>query len=102
MGQEEYRELSDFLSRFIRRLKMLKGVEGLCLTAICLILLFGLGTGIQEIKGILPYAPLVYSLLTAALVLLLLGWTLFQFAQRVPRERAALYIEKNARTSGIT
>ncbi|MEK6600443.1 MAG: DUF4175 family protein [Candidatus Binatota bacterium] len=94
MGQEEYRELSDFLSRFIRRLKMLKGVEGLCLTAICLILLFGLGTGIQEIKGILPYAPLVYSLLTAALVLLLLGWTLFQFAQRVPRERAALYIEK--------
>ena len=31
MGQEEYKELSTFLARFVRRLKILKGVEGLCL-----------------------------------------------------------------------
>ena len=94
MGQEEYRELSVFLARFIRRLRMLKGVEGLCLTGICILLLFSLGLGIQQIRTLFPYAPLVYSLLTAVLLLLIVGRTLFQWSQRVPEERAALYIEK--------
>ena len=94
MGQEEYKELSSFLARFVRRLKMLKGAEGLCLTGICLLLLFSLGLAIQEIRAIFPYAPAVYSILTIALLLLLVGWTLFRWCQRIPQEWAALYIEK--------
>ncbi len=94
MGQEDYRQLSFFLERFVRRLKMLKGGEGLCLTGICLLLLFSLGLGIQEIKAIFPYAPMAYSLLTTALLLLLVGWTLFQCVRKVSKEWAALYIEK--------
>src|SRR3970040_2163691 len=94
MGQEEYRELSAFLARFIRRLKALRGIEGLCLTGICLVLLFSLGQGIQGIKGFFPYAPLLYSLFTAALLLSLAGWTVYRWCRRVPQEWAALYIEK--------
>lgn len=94
MGQEDYRELSSFLGRFVRRLKMLKGAEGLCLTGICLLLLFSLGIGVQEVKAVFPYAPMTYSLLTTALMLLLFGWTLFQCVRKVSQEWAALYIEK--------
>ncbi|MEK7335043.1 MAG: DUF4175 family protein, partial [Candidatus Binatota bacterium] len=94
MGQEEYRELSTFLARFVRRLKILKGVEGLCLTGISFMLLFSLGPGIQGIKSFFPYAPLLYSILTAILLLFLVGWTLFRWSRRVPKEWAALYIEK--------
>jgi len=94
MGQEEYRELSTFLARFIRRLKMVKGVEGLCLIGISFMLLFSLGPGIQGIKSFFPYAPLLYSILTAILLLFLVGWTLFRWSRRVPKEWAALYIEK--------
>ncbi len=94
MGQEEYRELSTFLARFVRRLKILKGVEGLCLTGICLLLLFSLGPAIQEIKAVFPYAPVVYSFLTNGLLLLLAGWTLFHGCRRISQEWAALYIEK--------
>lgn len=94
MGQEEYRELSSFLAHFISRLKTLRGVEGLCLTGICLILLFSLGLAVQEIKAIFPYAPLLYSFLAAVLLLSIVGWTLFRWSRRVPQEWAALYIEK--------
>src|SRR3989338_2415333 len=94
MGQEEYRELSTFLARFIRRLKMVKGVEGLCLIGISFMLLFSLGPGIQGIKSFFPYAPLLYSILTAILLPFLVGWTLFRWSRRVPKEWAALYIEK--------
>jgi len=45
MGQEEYQELSSFLRRFSRRFKLLQGIEGICLTAICAVLLFGAGIG---------------------------------------------------------
>jgi len=94
MGQEEYRELSVFLARFIRRLRALRGIEGLCLTGICLVLLFSLGPGIQGIKGFFPYAPLLYSLFTIGLLLSLAGWTVYRWWRRVPKEWAALYIEK--------
>ncbi|TMA07724.1 MAG: hypothetical protein E6J89_16180, partial [Deltaproteobacteria bacterium] len=94
MGQEEYRELSSFLERFVRRLRALKGLEGICLTGILLLLLFSLGLAIQEIKLLFPYAPIAYSLLTAALLILFVGWTLFQCVRRISRESAALYIEK--------
>ncbi len=57
-------------------------------------LLFSLGPGIQGIKSFFPYAPLLYSILTAILLLFLVGWTLFRWSRRVPKEWAALYIEK--------
>lgn len=94
MGQEEYRELSSFLRRFIRRLKALRGLEGLCLTGISLLVLFALGQGIQQVKAFFPYAPAIYSLLSASLLLFIVGWTLFQWARRISQEWAALYIEK--------
>jgi len=57
MGQEEYQELSSFLRRFTRRLTFVQGIEGLCLTAICALVLFALGPGIKELVYFLPYAP---------------------------------------------
>src|SRR6267142_5675400 len=94
MGQEEYQELSSFLRRFIRRLKLLEGVEGLCLTAICALLLFALGPGVDQLKNLVPYAPLAYSILTALVLLAAVGWSLFRFLRRLSQERAALYIEQ--------
>ena len=94
MGQEEYQELSSFLKRFIRRFKFFQGIEGICLTAICALLLFALGPGVQQIKSFVPYAPLVYSLMTGAVLLLLVGWTALRLCRRLSQERAALYIEQ--------
>jgi len=94
MGQEEYQELSSFLKRFIRRFKFLQGIEGLCLTAICALLLFALGPGVQQIKNFFPYAPLAYSVLSATVLLILLGWTVLRFLRRLSQERAAVYIEQ--------
>jgi hypothetical protein len=94
MGQEEFQELSSFLKRFIRRFKFLQGVEGLCLTAICALLLFALGPGVQQIKRFFPYAPLAYSLFTAAVLIILVGWTAIRFFRKLSQDRAALYIEQ--------
>src|SRR4029077_962559 len=94
MGQEEYQELSSFLKRFIRRFKLLQGIEGICLMAICALLLFALGPGIQQIKGFVPYAPLAYSIVTAAVLCFLLAWTSIRLCRRFSQERAALYIEQ--------
>ena len=94
MGQEEFQELSSFLKRFIRRLKFLQGVEGVCLTAICALLLFALGPGVQQIKNFFPYAPLAYSVLTGVVLLVLAVWTVIRFCRRFSQERAALYIEQ--------
>lgn len=93
MGQEDYRELCSFLRRFLSRLKIVKGGEALSLIALCTLLLFCLGLGIQVIKPIFPYAPLLYSLLTALVLSFLAGWTIFQWCRRIPQERAALYVE---------
>jgi hypothetical protein len=94
MGQEEYQELSSFLRRFVRRLKLLQGAEGLCLTAICALLVFALGPGIVQLTYFFPYAPLVYSVLAAVVLLAAVGWSLFCFLRRLSQERAALYIEQ--------
>jgi soluble cytochrome b562 len=94
MGQEEYQELSSFLKRFIRRFKFFQGIEGVCLTAICALLLFALGPGIQQIKAYVPYAPLAYSITTAIVLFALLVWTIIRPCLKFPQERAALYIEK--------
>ena len=94
MGQEEYQYLSRFLNRFTRRFKLLRAVEGVCVTAICALVLLALGPGIAELKNFFPYAPLVYSVLTAAVLFAAIGWTLFHFLRRFSPETAALYIER--------
>ena len=86
--------MSSFLRRFIRRLKLLQGLEGLCRMAICALLLFALGAGIFELRNFFPYGPLVYSVLTAVVLVAALGWSIFRFARRLSHERAALYIEQ--------
>ena len=94
MGQEEYQELSSFLKRFIRRFKLFQGIEGICLTAICALLLFAIGPGVQQIKGFVPYAPLAYSIVTGTVLCFLLAWTFIRLCRRFSQERAALYIEQ--------
>ncbi len=94
MGQEEYIELSSFLKRFVRRSKVIRGVEGVCLIGVATLLLIALGIGIQEIKALFPYAPLAYSLLAASIALLLVGWVIFHCVRKIPKERAARYIEE--------
>ncbi|MPZ77799.1 MAG: DUF4175 family protein [Deltaproteobacteria bacterium] len=94
MGQEEFQELSSFLRRFIRRFKVLQGIEGVCLTAICAVLLFAVGPGVEQIKNFFPYAPLVYSIVTGATLLGLIVWTVVRLSRRFSQERAARYIEQ--------
>ena len=94
MGQEEYQELSSFLRRFSRRFKFLQGVEGLCLTAICALLLFAVGPAVFYLKNHFPYAPLIYSILSGLVLLAVMGWTLFRFLGRMSPERAAVYVEQ--------
>ncbi|MBI2359287.1 MAG: DUF4175 family protein [Deltaproteobacteria bacterium] len=94
MGQEDYQELATFVDRFVRRLKWLQGLEGLCLLGICLLLLFSLGLGVREVKAFFPYAPLFYSAVAAALLFLLVARIAVQCGRKISRERAALYIEK--------
>jgi soluble cytochrome b562 len=94
MGQEEYQELASFLKRFVRRFKLRQGIEGICLTAICALLLFALGPGIGYLKIIFPYAPLAYAILTGAVLLFLVGRTLLRVFRGFSQERAAIYIEQ--------
>jgi hypothetical protein len=94
MGQEEYQELSSFLRRFVRRVKLLQGLEGLSLTAICALILFALGVGVFELKDLFPYAPLIYSVVSGAVLITVVAWSLVRFLRRLSQERAALYIEQ--------
>ncbi len=94
MGQEEFQELSSFLRRFTRRLKLVQGIEGLCWTAICALVLFALGPGVDLLKIYFPYAPLLYSVVAGGVLLAVIGRSLFRFLRRFSRERAALYIEQ--------
>ncbi len=94
MGQEEFQELSSFLNRFVRRFKIVQAIEGICLIAICALLFFALGPGIQQIKLFFPYAPLIYSIATGVTLLGLIVWTVIRLSLRFSRERAARYIEQ--------
>jgi soluble cytochrome b562 len=94
MGQEEYQQLSSFLRRFTRRLTLVQGIEGVCLTAICALLLFALGPGIKELKQYFPYAPVAYSAVTVLVLVGMAAWTIFRFFRRLSQEHAALYIEQ--------
>ncbi|MCH6545420.1 MAG: DUF4175 family protein [Deltaproteobacteria bacterium] len=94
MGQEEYRELSSFLQKFVLRVRVLKGMEGLFLIGVCALVLFPLGLGIQYIKEAFPYAPLSYSVLTAVSAVILLGWTFSECLKKRPKEWSARFIEE--------
>ena len=94
MGQEEYQELSSFLRRFTRRLSLVRGIESLCLTAVCALLLLALGPGVKQLSHLLPYAPVVYSAITGLVLVLMAGWTIYRFARRPSQEHVALYIER--------
>jgi len=94
MGQEEFQELSSFLRRFTRRFTLVQGIEGLCLTAVCALLLFALGPGIKALTQFIPYAPIAYSAITGLVLAVMAGWTLFRFFRRPSQESAALYIER--------
>ncbi len=94
MGQEEYRELSSFLKRFVLRVRLHKGIEGLCLIGVCALVLFPLGLAIQHIKGIFPYAPLIYTVLAAAIAVILVSWTASQCLKKRPKEWSARFIEE--------
>src|ERR1044072_9206060 len=94
MEQEEYQYLSRFLNRFARRFKLLRALEGVCVTAICALVLLALGPGIAQLKNFFPYAPLAYSILTASVLLAAIGWTLFHFLRRFSQETAAHFKEK--------
>lgn len=93
MGQEDYRELSSFLKRFILRTRLIKGMEGVALIAVCALIFFSLGIGIEAIKGLFPYAPVIYSALTISIIAALVGWTLFQSFRKLSQEGTARYIE---------
>ncbi len=94
MGQEDYQELSSFLRRFTRRLTIVQGVEALCLTAVCALVLFALGPGIKELMQFFPYAPVLYSAATVIVLAFMAAWTIYRFIRRPSQERAALAIEQ--------
>lgn len=94
MGQEDYQELSSFLRRCLRRLKLLQALEALCLIGICALLVFALGAGVVELQTFFPYAALLYSGLALLVVAAAVGWSVFRLARRVPPERVALFIEQ--------
>jgi soluble cytochrome b562 len=93
MGHEEFQELSSFLRRFTRRLTLVQGIEGVCLTAVCALLLFALGPGIKALTRFIPYAPVAYSAVTGLVLAAMALWTLLRFLRRPSQEHAALYIE---------
>ncbi len=101
MGQEEYQELSSFLQALHPASQdCFEGVEGLCLTAICALLLFALGPGVDQLKNFFPYAPLAYSILTALVLLGVIGWTVFRFLRPlVPGAGRALHRAKTAQAA---
>lgn len=93
MHEDEYQEIRDFLRRFVWRFKTVRGTEALCLTGIALLVFFTLGIAVGLIKDLVPYAPLVYSVLAPATILGLTGFTLFCFLRPHTLTWAARIIE---------
>lgn len=93
MGEREYTEVCAFLQRFIERCKGIKAAEGLCLTGIVLLLFLALGLGVEQLKGMLPYAPVVFSALFLGSLAFVCGLTLLRYLRPYTREWAARLIE---------
>lgn len=94
MHEDQYQQIRDFLKRFIWRCRAVGVMEAVCYLGAGLAVVFGLGLAVDLLKGPLPYAPLVYSVLTAATLLVLLGAVLFRFFQPKKLEWAARIIEQ--------
>ncbi len=94
MGQEEFRELSSFLKKFVLRVRVLKGMEGLFLIGACVLVLFPLGLAVQYIKGIFPYTPLIYTVLTLISAVISISLTASQCLKKRPKEWSARFIEE--------
>ena len=97
--EREYGQIRDFLRRFVRRFRTVRGMEALCLTVAAAPVLAALGLGVDAVKGWLPYAPLALSILSAATLPALAGYTLLCFlrphglwwaARRIERQRPEL------------
>src|SRR5919107_362438 len=59
-----------------------------------LLILEALYPAVQQVKNLFPYAPLVYSIFTAAILLGLILWTVIQLARPFSPEHAARYVEQ--------
>ncbi len=92
--EEEYRPIDDFLRRFVARFRNVEGLEALCLTATALAVLAALGVGVDLLKERLPYAPLVFSVLSIVTLLCLAGFTLYSFLRDHSLAWAARAIER--------
>lgn len=92
--EEEYRPIDEFLRRFVTRLKNVQGLEALCLFATALVVLTATGVGVDLVKERLPYAPLVFSVVSIATLLALAGFTLYSFLRHRGPAWAARAIER--------
>ena len=93
MHEEDYRPIDDFLRRFVDRLRRVQGLEALCLAGTVLAVLAALGLGVDAVKQVLPYAPLVFSLLSIISLLVVTGVTLLRFLRSRSLSWAARAIE---------
>lgn len=94
MHEEDYRPIDDFLHRFVNRLRRIQGLEALCLAGTALAVLAALGLGVDAVKALLPYAPLAFSLLSIATLLVVTGFTLLRFLRSKNLSWAARAIER--------
>ena len=94
MHEEDYRPIDDFLRRFVNRSRRVRGLESLCLAGTALAVLAALGVGVDAVKGLLPYAPLAFSLLSVATLLVVVGLTLLHFLRSRSLSWAARTIER--------
>ena len=102
MHEEDYRPIDDFLQRFVDRLRRVQGLEALCLAGTVLAVLAALGMGVDAIKQVLPYAPLVFSLLSIVSLLVVTGVTLLRFLRSRSLSWAARAIEGQRPGSSAT
>ncbi len=91
---DDYRPIDDFLRRFVERLRRVQGLESLCLAGTALAALAALGLGVDAVKTFLPYAPLAFSLLSIATLLVVTGVTLLRFLRSRSLSWAARAIER--------
>ena len=92
--EERYRQIDDFLRRFVQRLRTVRVLEALSLTGAAVAVLLALGVAVDAVKELLPYAPLAFSLLSAGTLLALIGFTLLRFLRPFTPDRAARAIER--------
>ncbi len=94
MHEEDYRPIGDFLQRFVNRLRRVQGLEASCLAGTALAVLAALGMAVDAVKEFLPYAPLAFSILAVATLLVVTGHALLRFLRSRSPSWAARAIER--------